>query len=90
MSNAQNAHDEAYARARSDPEGFWGEAAEALHWEKKWDRVLDDSNPPFYRWFSGAICNTCYNALDRHVENGRGDHAALINDSPVTGNPVRT
>ncbi len=77
-------YDEVYSRSLSDPEGFWGEAAQSIHWEKPWDRVLDDSNPPFYRWFAGGELNTCYNALDRHVEAGRGDQAALIYDSPVT------
>ena len=76
--------DEVKARSLRDPEGFWGEAAEAIDWERKWDKVLDDSNKPFYRWFTGGIVNTCYNALDRHVENGRADQAALIYDSPVT------
>jgi propionyl-CoA synthetase len=76
--------DEVYRRSLEDPEGFWAEAAGAIHWEKTWDKVLDDSNQPFYRWFSGGTLNTCYNALDRHVENGRGDQAALIYDSPVT------
>ena len=74
-----------HARSLSDPESFWGEAAEAIHWSRRWDRVLDDSNPPMYRWFVGGELNTCYNALDVHVENGRGDQAALIYDSPVTG-----
>ncbi len=69
----------------NDPEGFWGQAAEAIHWTRKWDKVLDDSDKPFYRWFTGGEMNTCYNALDFHVENGRGDQAALIYDSPVTG-----
>jgi propionyl-CoA synthetase len=68
----------------NDPNGFWGKAAEDCHWYKKWDKVLDDSNKPFYRWFTGGVMNTCYNALDLHVENGRGDQAALIYDSPVT------
>ena len=77
-------YDETYARSIDDPEGFWGEAAEAVHWYKRWDRVLDDSNPPFYRWFTGATTNACYNALDRHVDGGRADQAALIHDSPVT------
>ncbi|MDP6351478.1 MAG: propionyl-CoA synthetase [Alphaproteobacteria bacterium] len=78
-------YEETYARAQSDPEGFWAEAAEAIHWYKRWDRVLDDSNPPFYRWFPGGEVNTCYNALDRHVDDGgRGDQIALIHDSPVT------
>ncbi|HEX5078761.1 MAG TPA: propionyl-CoA synthetase [Geminicoccaceae bacterium] len=79
---------QAYARALSDPEGFWGEAAEALHWERRWDRVLDDSRPPFYRWFAGGRLNTCYNAVDRHVAE-RADQPALIHDSPVTGS-IRT
>ncbi len=79
-------YDEAYRRAMTDPEGFWAEAAEAIHWTKRWDRVLDDSNPPFYRWFVGGELNTCYNALDVHVDKGgRGDQLALIYDSPVTG-----
>ncbi len=74
-----------YDRSLSDPDGFWAEAAEDVHWIKRWDRVLDDSNKPFYRWFTGAKVNTCYNALDLHIEGGRGDQAALIYDSPVTG-----
>lgn len=78
-------YDEVFQRSIHDPEGFWGEAAEAIHWYKKWDRVLDDSNRPFYRWFAGGELNTCYNALDRHVEGGRADQVALIYDSPVTG-----
>jgi propionyl-CoA synthetase len=77
--------DEVYARSLRDPEGFWAEAAEALHWERRWDRVLDDTRPPFYRWFAGGRINTCYNAVDRHVEAGRGGQAAIIHDSPVTG-----
>jgi propionyl-CoA synthetase len=78
-------YDEVYSRSLADPEGFWGEAAQSIHWDKPWNRVLDDSNPPFYRWFAGGELNTCYNTLDRHVEGGRGDQAALIYDSPVTG-----
>ena len=76
---------EVHARSLSDPESFWAEAAEAIHWTKRWERVLDDSNPPSYRWFTGGELNTCYNALDLHVESGRGNQAALIYDSPVTG-----
>jgi propionyl-CoA synthetase len=82
-------YEEAFSRSINDPEAFWGEAAEAIHWIKKWDQVLDDSNKPFYRWFKGAIVNTCYNALDRHVDEGRADQAALIYDSPVT-DTIRT
>lgn len=78
-------YDALFRRSIDDPEGFWEEAAEAITWHKKWDRVLDASNPPFYRWFAGGELNTCYNALDRHVEDGRGDQTAIIYDSPVTG-----
>lgn len=85
-----NKYNEAYAQSLSDPDTFWGKVAEGITWTKKWDKVLDDSNPPFYRWFPGGELNTCYNALDRHVENGRGDQAALIYDSPVTGGTTKT
>jgi len=73
-----------FSKSIQDPKGFWAEAAEAIVWHKKWDTVLDDTNPPFYRWYQGAELNTCYNALDRHVEEGRADQVALIYDSPVT------
>ena len=76
-------YEKTYARSISDPEGFWSEVAEDITWTRKWDKILDSSNPPFYRWFPGAELNTCYNALDRHVENGRGDQPALIYDSAV-------
>jgi propionyl-CoA synthetase len=74
-----------YRASLDDPEGFWGEAAAALHWDSPWEKVLDRSATPVPRWFVGGRINTCYNALDRHVEAGRGDQAALIYDSPVTG-----
>jgi propionyl-CoA synthetase len=83
--------DEVYDRSMADPEGFWGEAARAVHWDAPPERVLDDSSPPFYRWFRGGRLNTCFNALDRWVDGGdgvdevRGDQPALIHDSPVTG-----
>lgn len=78
--------DEVYRRSIEDREGFWAEAAQAIDWVKPWDKVLDDSGAPhFYRWFDGAECNTCYNAVDRHVESGRGEQAAIIYDSPITG-----
>ena len=79
-----NLYDEAFQKSLTDPEGFWGKAAEDCHWYKKWDKVLDDSRKPFYRWFVGGEINTCYNALDYHIDNGRGDQLALIYDSPVT------
>ena len=79
-----NRFDDVYRRSIDDPEGFWAEAAEAVRWEKRWDKVLDDSDAPRYRWFAGAQVNTCYNALDLHVDEGRGNRPALIYDSPVT------
>ena len=78
-------YDETYRRAQQDPDGFWAAAAEDIHWERRWDRVLDASRPPYYRWFPGGRLNTCYNALDVHVDRGRGKQLALIYDSPVTG-----
>jgi propionyl-CoA synthetase len=79
-----NLYAQAYEQSLQDPEGFWGPIAEDCFWYKKWDKVLDDSNKPFYRWFTGAQTNTCYNAVDLHVENGLGDQDAIIYDSPVT------
>src|SRR5512137_1906467 len=79
------AYREAYARSLADPEGFWGEAAAAIDWERPFTRVLDGARPPFYRWFPGGLLNTCHNAVDRHVAAGRGEQVALIYDSPVTG-----
>ena len=85
-----NAYDVAYKRSIEDPDGFWGEAAEALVWTRKWDKVLDGSNAPIYRWFTGGELNTCYNCLDRHVDEGNGARTALIYDSPVTGGTKKT
>ncbi len=77
-------YEDVFQKSIQDPAGFWGEAAEAITWDKKWDKVLDDANKPFYRWFTGGEMNTCFNAVDRHVNNGRGDQTAIIYDSPVT------
>jgi propionyl-CoA synthetase len=76
---------ETYRRSLEDPKGFWSDAGAAIHWEKRWDRLLDDSRPPFYRWFEGGALNTCYNCLDRHVAEGRGQQTALIYDSAMAG-----
>ena len=76
---------EAFRRSIEDPEGFWGDAVPGIDWYREPAVVLDRSSPPFYRWFSGGTLNTCFNAVDRHVRDGRGDQAALIYDSPVTG-----
>jgi propionate--CoA ligase len=76
---------EVYRRSIADPAAFWGECAEQLHWYRKWDRVLDDSNAPFYRWFVGGETNLCYNAVDRHALGERRGQAALIWESPEAG-----
>ncbi|HNV48669.1 MAG TPA: propionyl-CoA synthetase [Spirochaetota bacterium] len=78
------AYQKAYDLAAKDPAAFWGEAANDIHFYKKYEKVLDDSNKPFYRWFTGGEFNTCYNAVDIHVKNGRGAQTAIIYDSPVT------
>jgi propionyl-CoA synthetase len=74
-----------FARSVDDPEGYWLEQAGLVDWIARPTRALDDSRRPFYRWYPGASLNTCYNALDRHVVDGRADQPALIYDSPVTG-----
>ena len=74
-----------FDRSIEHREDFWGDIAADVHWDKPWDKVLDDSNEPHYRWFSGAEVNTCYNALDLHVAEGRGEQNALIYDSAMTG-----
>lgn len=81
----QGAYEQAYARWQADPLGFWAEAARAVDWIKPPQRIFDESQGAYGRWFSDASCNTCFNALDRHVRDGRGAQPALIHDSPVTG-----
>jgi Acetyl-coenzyme A synthetase N-terminus/AMP-binding enzyme len=78
-------YEDVFRRSLTDPAGFWAEAAQHIDWYAEPETILDDSNPPFYRWFRGGALNTCHNALDRHVDGGRGDQQALIYDSPVTG-----
>ena len=88
MRTTSNRYDAAFARSLEDPAGFWGDAAEDVHWYKRWDKV-HDGQAPFCRWFAGGVVNTCHNALDRHVEAGRADQAAVVYDSPVTGGPIQ-
>jgi len=80
----RSVYDDTYARALARPEEFWAAAAEELYWDRRWDRVFDDARPPYYRWFRGGMLNTCYNALDLHVDRGRAKQRALVYDSPVT------
>ncbi|MBR1369714.1 propionyl-CoA synthetase [Methanocalculus chunghsingensis] len=77
-------YEQTFHESITDPEKFWGAAAEKVRWYQRYDRVLNSDNPPMYRWFEGGVLNSCYNALDYHVEEGRGDQIALIYDSPVT------
>ncbi len=74
-----------YRRSLEAPEEFWADAARSIDWDRPWERVLDDTKAPFYRWFSGGLLNTCHNALDRHVAGGRADQVALIYHSAMTG-----
>ncbi|WP_315924793.1 propionyl-CoA synthetase [Mesorhizobium sp. SP-1A] len=76
---------EVYAAWKSDPEAFWAEAAGAIDWFRPFDKVFEPKDGVYGRWFPGALCNTCHNAVDRHVEAGRADQLALIHDSAMTG-----
>ncbi|XP_069698687.1 acyl-CoA synthetase short-chain family member 3, mitochondrial isoform X3 [Periplaneta americana] len=84
----QQKYHEAFRRSLEEPEEFWAEVGRSVTWTKPWDRVLDNSDEPFTKWFVGGELNACYNAVDRHVEAGNGLKTALIHDSPVT-NSVR-
>ncbi len=75
---------EVHARSLADPEGFWAEAAREIEWIEPAKKIFDPAMGAYGRWFAGAVVNTCYNALDRHVANGRADQVALIHDSPLT------
>jgi propionyl-CoA synthetase len=79
----------AYESSLKDPEGFWSNIAQDIHWDKPFTKVLNDENKPFYKWFADGELNTCFNALDRHIEEGRAEKIALIYDSPVTNTITR-
>ena len=76
---------EIYDSSISDKENFWKDISENIFWYKKPKKILNSDNPPFYKWFEDGVTNTCYNAVDIHVEKGRGDKLAIIYDSPITG-----
>ena len=84
--NIQNnsRYHEVHARSLADPEGFWAEAAREIDWIEPAKKIFDPAMGAYGRWFAGGVVNTCYNALDRHVANGRADQVALIHDSPLT------
>ena len=75
-----------YDKSINNPEKFWSEASEDIFWFKKPHKILNKSNPPFYKWYEDGVTNTCYNALDIHIDKGNGKRTALIYDSPITGN----
>ena len=78
-----------YDSSISNPEKFWKEISNDIFWFKKPTKILNKSNPPFYKWFEDGVTNTCYNALDYHIDQGRGDKVALIYDSPIAGNKAK-
>jgi len=78
-------YNDVYDSWKQDPEGFWMQQAEAIEWDKAPSKALFDKGNDLYEWFADGMVNTCWNAVDRHVENGRGAQAAIIHDSPVTG-----
>ncbi|MEM7237412.1 MAG: AMP-binding protein, partial [Pseudomonadota bacterium] len=78
-------YQEVYDGWQQDPEGFWMEAAKAVDWIKAPTRALNDAEAPVYSWFDDGVCNTCWNAVDRHVASGRGDQPAIVHDSAMTG-----
>ena len=77
-------YNEIYQKSIKDPERFWSEVANDVFWYKKPTKILNSDNPPFYKWFQDGKTNTCYNAIDLHVQNGKGDQIAIIYDSPIT------
>ena len=85
MDRTVTGYAEAYGAWQRDPEAWWAGIAEGIAWERLWDRVFDPAQGPYGRWFPGGVLNTCFNCLDRHVAAGRGQQAALIWDSPMTG-----
>ena len=78
-----------YNKSITKPEEFWREISSDIFWFKKPTKILNKSNPPFFKWFEDGTTNTCYNALDFHIDNGLGEKTALIYDSPITGNKAK-
>src|SRR5262245_18750746 len=85
MDSRMSRYHQVYARWERDPEGFWGEAAQAIDWIEPPERIFAPDAGVYGRWFVGGVCNTCWNAVDRHVMAGRGQQAAIIYDSPIAG-----
>ena len=75
-----------YQKSINKPEEFWREISDDIFWFKKPTKILNKSNPPFYKWYEVGVTNTCYNALDIHIDQGKKNKTALIYDSPITEN----
>ena len=80
----EGVYDKEFKQSIENPSEYWAKIAEETIWSKKWDKVLDDGNSPFTKWFPGGRLSLCYNAVDRHVDEGRGQTKALVWDSPIT------
>ena len=85
MDARSSRYHEVYRRSLQDPDGFWGEAAREIDWIEQPKKIFDPAAGVYGQWFAGGVVNTCWNAVDRHVEAGRSDQTAIIYDSPVTG-----
>jgi len=85
MTSTPTTYHTVYDEWKNNPEKFWEGAASSIDWYSPWNKVFDKNQGIYGRWFTGATCNTCYNAIDRHVQNGRADQDAIIYDSPITG-----
>src|SRR3954447_11600888 len=85
MNEQASRYADVYARWQRNPEEFWADAAREIDWYQKPERIFDPCAGVYGRWFTDGVCNTCFNAVDRHVLSGRAHQAALIYDSPVTG-----
>ena len=82
-------YEEIYHKSIKNPESFWSDVANDIFWYKKPSKILNSNTPPFYKWFQDGITNTCYNAVDLHVKNGKGEKLAIIYDSPITGKKAK-
>src|ERR1044072_3204521 len=87
--DGKSRYHEVHARSLADPDGFWAEAAKEIDWIDTPKKIFDAAQGTYGRWFTGGVVNTCYNALDRHVERGRGEQVALIHDSALTNSITR-
>ena len=81
----ENNFNKIYKESIQNPEEFWKNVSDDIFWFKKPTKILNKSNPPFYKWFEDGVTNTCYNALDLHIDEGKGEKLAIIYDSPITG-----